>query len=402
MSVAAQLDRRVGAWTAVLVAVLVGLGVAVAPAAPARADLSIRDKQWHLDYLHIAEAQKISTGQGVVVAVVDSGVQADHPDLAGQVDPGVDLYTNDGTAGLEDGDGHGTAMAGLIAAKGGGPTHASGAAPGARILPIRIFRVSDTSVDLISQGIRAAADRGAKVINLSLGADQAIPPQERDAVAYALAKNAVVVAAAGNISAGDTRVIMPAAIPGVIAVTGCDRQGQFWSGSAQGPEAVLCAPGPEIVSTDSPTGYRIGDGTSDATAIVSATVALVRARYPQLDAVNVINRLIRTADDAGPTGRDPQYGFGRVNPLRALTEQVAPVTTNPLGSPGGQPGTGTTAQATGSTTANASPAQPDGSTGILIAGTAGAIVVVIGAAVAYTRRGRRRNAGTAPQPTPPT
>ena len=400
--------RRTPWWAGALAATIVGLFAVMAPAAPAWAeDLQIRQLQWHLDYLRIADAQKISAGQGVIVAVVDSGVQATHPDLAGQVDAGVDLTpgTDDGTAGRRDHDGHGTAMAALIAAKGGGPTHAYGIAPGVRILPIRVIAAKETPPDKVGEGIRAAADRGAKVINVSLGVDGAIQQvprdaqQLRDAVAYALAKDAVVVAAAGNTEAGDHQVAWPAGIPGVIAVTGCDQQGQFWSGSVQGPEAALCAPAKDIVSADSPAGYGRGNGTSEATAIVSGVVALVRARYPQLDAANVINRLIRTADDAGPTGRDPQYGFGRVNPLRALTEQVAPVTSNPLGSPSTSTSTTANASAISAGPGTGTAAQDSGSAapGILVAAGTAAVLLVI---VVIFLASRRRRPATAAAPGP--
>ena len=385
-----------------LAAVLVGLGAAVAPAAPAFADIQVRQMQWHLDYLHIAEAQKISTGEKVVVAVVDTGVEAAHPDLAGQVDVGVDISgQDDGHGARRDDNGHGTAMAGLIAAIGGGPTHAYGVAPGVRILPIRITHGGGALRGDIARGIREAADRGAKVINVSFGGDREVVPQETDAVAYAVAKDAVVVAAAGNTARGDTRVVTPARIPGVIAVTGFDQSGQFWSGSVQGPEAALCAPGPGIVSTDSPTGYRIGDGTSDATAIVSAVAAMVRARYPNLDAANVINRLIRTADDAGPPGRDPQYGFGRINPLRALTEQVAPVTANPLGSPG-QPSAGPTVKASSGATAGAGAAHTGGgpATPVLLGAGGLLVILVVVAFVVVARRGRRPGEGSTVGPPP--
>src|SRR5690606_25976228 len=154
-----------------------------------------------------------------------------------------------------------------------------------------------------------------------------------EAVECALSKDVVIIAGAGNTSAGHRTVQAPANIPGVIAVTGLDQRGDLWSGSAQGPEAVISAPAEEIVSADIPTTprsrYSLGDGTSDATAIVSGAAPLIRSQYPNLDAANVINRIIRTADDAVPPGRDPQYGFGKIYALRALTASVPEVTTNP-------------------------------------------------------------------------
>jgi hypothetical protein len=121
----------------------------------------------------------------------------------------------------------------------------------------------------------------------------------------------------------------------VIAVTGLTQSGEFWTGSSRGPQAVLSAPAEEIQALAPvalyPSGYLIGNGTSASSAPVSGVAALVRAHFPKLNAANVINRLIRTADDKGPKGRDDQYGFGVVDPVRALTATVAPVTSNPLG-----------------------------------------------------------------------
>lgn len=291
-----------------------------------------RDRQWHLNYLDIEAVHRISTGQGVVVAVIDSGVDASHPDLKGQVLPGVrsDGGSGDGRA---DENGHGTHVAAVIAATNSGKNGVLGVAPGAKILPIKASEGDEEAgYEAIAKGIRLAVDHGAKVINVSIAGPLA--GEHLEAVEYALSKDVVIIAGAGNTSAGHRTVQAPANIPGVIAVTGLDQRGDFWSGSAQGPEAVISAPAEEIVSADIPTKsrsrYSVGDGTSDATAIVSGVAALIRSQYPNLDAANVINRIIRTADDAGPPGRDPQYGFGKINALRALTASVPEVTTNPL------------------------------------------------------------------------
>lgn len=125
------------------------------------------------------------------------------------------------------------------------------------------------------------------------------------------------------------KVSAPANIPGVVAVAGVDRAGAVVA-SASGPEVAIAAPGKDIARATKGGGYALGTGTSDATAIVSGVVALIRAKFPDLDAANVINRLIRTADDKGPPGRDQRYGFGIVNPLRALIADVAPIDRNPL------------------------------------------------------------------------
>ncbi|MFI7434371.1 S8 family serine peptidase [Micromonospora haikouensis] len=309
---------------------LAGGGLLTAPA-PARAADTVRGLQWHLDALRIPEAHKLSRGKGVTVAVIDGGVYAAHPDLRGQVLRGTSLSSAVRADGHADPDreGHGTAMAGIIAGRGGGPMRLLGIAPEAKILPVALGAPREWD---IAGGIRWAADAGADVINLSIGAP-GTDPEVAEAVRYALGKGAVLVAAAGN-RRTDQAVPMPANIPGVLAVGATGKDGSRWSGSVTGPELGLAAPGERIISSvpppASPNGYGVGDGTSDATAVVSGVAALVRSRYPRLDATNVVNRLIRTARDRGAPGRDPEYGFGGVNVLAALTATVPEVDGNPL------------------------------------------------------------------------
>lgn len=368
-----------------------GVLVAVAPAVPAQAD-TVRQMSWHLRALRIDQVHKITKGNGVVVAVVDSGVEATHPDLRGQVLKGAAFGAAAASGPTADADGHGTGMAGSIAAKGGGENHALGIAPGAKILPVKVFTkrsFSTQSEDVVVDGIRWAADHGAQVINISLciGSD---PTQGvRDAVAYALSKDAVVVAGSGNRPAGNQDVCSPADIPGVIAVGATDRSGRLWSGSVTGPALALTAPGVEIVGLGSrlsgnTSGYASGTGTSEATAIVSGAAALVRAKFPDLKAPDVINRLLVTADDAGPSGRDEQYGFGRLDILGALTAQVPGVAANPLGGPEASP------------SARRAVAADDDTSGPPIAGLAllgtlvlGIPVLIIMVGVAARRRQRR-------------
>jgi type VII secretion-associated serine protease mycosin len=294
-------------------------------ATPARAD-DVRDRQWHLTTLHLAESQRLSTGSGITVAVVDTGVDARHIDLVGNVQPGIDL-TDPGGDGRTDRDGHGTAMASLIAGHGHGQEGGSlGVAPQTQILPVRQKAADGLDRGETAGGIRWAVDHNADVISLSLhGADT---PDLREAVDYALGRDVVVVAAVG-LPGGLGKVPAPANIPGVVAVAGVDQAGAVVA-SASGPEVAIAAPGKDIAHATKGGGYALGTGTSDATAIVSGVVALIRAKFPDLDAANVINRLIRTADDKGPPGRDPRYGFGIVNPVRALIAEVPSIDRNPL------------------------------------------------------------------------
>ncbi len=305
--------------------------LALVPAAPVSAD-AVRDSQWHLGFLDVAEAHRHSQGEGVVVAVVDSGVDAAHPDLDGAVVPGMDMLNGDGR---KDSDGHGTAMAGLVAARGrSGQTGALGVAPLSTIIPVDAGYPLNTSVD---DAVAWAVDHGAKVICVALGSVRGGPRTEQ-ADARAVAADIVVVAAAGN--RPDTRIIAPARYPGVVAAVGVDRAGNHAEVSVTGPEAVLAAPAVDIVSTDRGGKYQVGTGTSDATAIIAGVAALVRAKYPQLSAPEVIHRMTATAIDKGAPGRDEEYGFGIVDPVAALTAEVPPLAgtgspTPPGGSGGG-------------------------------------------------------------------
>lgn len=312
-----------------LACLLAVFAVTIGATPPAHAD-EWRDKQWHLDFLKVDEVHTITEGKGVTVAVIDTGVDGSHPDLKGNVLKGRDFTGNDP---WHDTAGHGTAMASLIAGHGHGPERRDGVlglAPMARILPIRTITgdaETDTDNPHAAEGFRWAGVEGAGVVSFS-GAAGGL----RDAVSAALESDAVVVSAAGNAVQGDVEVKPPASYPGVIAVSGVDRNGRFTDQSAQGPEIVLAAPAVDIAGAwaGKRGQYGVGTGTSGSTALVSATAALVRARYPDLSANGVINRLIKTADDKGPPGRDPKYGFGVVNPLKALTADIPDIDYNPL------------------------------------------------------------------------
>ncbi|WCN81266.1 type VII secretion-associated serine protease mycosin [Micromonospora sp. LH3U1] len=297
----------------------------------ARTD-QVRDEQWQLDELQAETAWRTSTGRGVTVAVIDSGVDGTHPDLVGQVLRGVDLVGPGGGAG-PDPVGHGTTVAGLIAGRNDDKRGAVGLAPDARILPVRVLDDQNRYDDalIVAQGVRWAVDHGARVINLSLGGSGDSPALAA-ALDYAFVRDVVVIACTGNLAtSSDTKVWYPAREPGVIAVAGLERSSDnLWSGSITGRATVLTAPASGLVGPKPPSGYWRVQGTSFAAPLVTATAALVRSRYPQMPAGEVVNRLLATARDLGPTGRDDRFGYGVVDPVAALTAQVPPVTANPL------------------------------------------------------------------------
>jgi type VII secretion-associated serine protease mycosin len=303
---------------------------AVRATAPQRAD-AIRNDQWQLDEFDARAAWRVSTGKGVVVAVIDSGVDGSHPDLAGQVLPGIDLVQPSGGDGQTDPVGHGTTVAGLIAGH-NDSRGIVGLAPDAKILPVRVLDEANRYDDalVVAKGVRWAVDHGARVINLSLGGTGESPALAA-ALDYAFARDVVVVACTGNLTASSsTKVWYPAREPGVVAVAGMERNtDSLWSGSITGPETVLTAPATGLVGAR-PGGFWRVQGTSFAAPLVAASAALLRARWPNMSAANVINRLVRTARDLGPPGRDDRFGYGLVNPVAALNAEVSNVDHNPL------------------------------------------------------------------------
>ncbi len=276
----------------------------------------MRDAQWHLGFLHVAEAHTYSQGEGIVVGVVDTGVDASHPDLAGNVLAGRD-FTGTGEDGRADVNGHGTAMAGLIVAHG----RALGIAPKSKVLPLR--DTIDGLLGTASTAIEWGIDNGVKVLSLSFVAADTFDLKQ--AIERAIANDIVVVAGVGNRTQFSS-LDFPAGYPGVIGAAGLDKDGSHASISKASRFADLAAPAVDIWSTNTLANggadYRAGSGTSDATAIVAGAAALVRAKYPHLSAAEVVNRLIATADDRGAPGRDDEYGYGVINLVNALTADV--------------------------------------------------------------------------------
>ncbi|MET7833590.1 type VII secretion-associated serine protease mycosin [Micromonospora sediminicola] len=333
--------------------------------------VQVREDQWHLRFLRAADAQRLSQGDGITVAIPDTGIDL-HPDLADNVLPGIDL---DGASdGRQDINGHGTSMAGLIAAHGKSDrTGALGIAPRAKLLPIRSELVAGKGdTDELAASVEWAVTRHADVISISATAGASTRLQR--AIRSALDADIVVVAAAGN-HPENASVGYPASEPGVIAVGGIDRTGAHASASVSGPEIDVVAPAVDIYSTSYGGKYSKGTGTSSATAIVAGAAALIRSKYPNLPAAEVAHRLTATAVDKGPPGRDDQYGYGVIDLVAALTADVPPL---------GFESTGVTAPAP---TAAAPDAGGDNSTARGLA-TLGALLAAGGAYLVWRRRRR--------------
>ena len=274
----------------------------------------------------------LADGQGVTVAVIDSGVDASHPQLRGAVRAGDDLL--DGADALVDCVGHGTAVASVIAARPIAGTEFRGLAPGSTILSMRVSEQVEVvegatagrrgTAAGLATAIRRAVDLGAGVINLSL-VSYRDDPAVRDAVGFAARSDVVVVAAAGNRGASGNPTPFPAAYDGVLGVGAIGQDGRRLPGSQTGPYVDLVAPGDRVVTADPPAGHATRSGTSFAAAFVAGTAALIRQYHPELSAQQVSARLLASADAApGGSGRTGggEYGAGVLNPYRALTDHV--------------------------------------------------------------------------------
>jgi len=290
-------------------------------------DDPLRADQWDLAAMRTPEAWPRATGGGATVAVVDTGVDSAHPDLAGQVLPGADFIT--GVEGpITDPNGHGTHVAGIIAAAAGNGEGIAGVAPGARILPIRVLGANGGGyLSDAANGIVYAADHGADVINLSISSTTSIDAMT-NAIAYARSRGVVVVAAAGNMRANGSPASYPAADPGVIAVAATDSADRVASYSNAGDYVDVAAPGTAVLSTF-PGGYRRLSGTSMAAPHVAGLAALVRAADRALGPDQVEQVIESSAADLGAPGRDDDYGYGRVDAAAALAALPAPAVSTP-------------------------------------------------------------------------
>ena len=318
------------------------------------------DEQWGLRAVRCVEAWARTLGEpSVAVAVIDTGVDLDHPDLAPQLVAGRDLVDMPGAtappgfrfegdfAGRDpipqDEVGHGTHVAGTVGAVTGNDVGVAGVAPGCTLMPVRVLPriVAEDDPDVVravgsatdvAAGIRWAADRRARVINLSLGS-AASTFVERDAIAYALARDVVVVAAMGNEATEDPSY--PAAYEGVVAVAALTRELEVAPFSNSGPHCDLAAPGVDILSTDWDDGYSALSGTSMATPHAAGAAALVRSAVPGLTAPQVREVLQASARplDAGDPLPSPRYGYGLVDAAAAVERAVC--RTGPLDRDGG-------------------------------------------------------------------
>lgn len=317
------------------IALALALPLALLGPGTGRADTIRNQEQWVLDTLSVAQAWRVTKGAGVTVAVLDTGADGSHPDIAGQITTGPNYirHVTPDKVGI-----HGTWMSSLIAGHGHGSGDGIiGVAPRSHVLSVRTiadptehgyrsFRDKPEYQDALPKAIRYAADHGADVINMSLGGRNAAT-SERDAIAYAVSKGVVVVASAGN--DGDlksqkkkssTRFSYPAAFPGVISVAAVTRAGRRADFSDHNESVLVAAPGVDIPGAGPHRTYWIGEGTSMSGALVSGVAALIRSKYPRMEPALVAQAITRSARGRPVAGYDESVGFGRVNAAAALTE----------------------------------------------------------------------------------
>lgn len=265
--------------------------------------------QWGLPRAGFPQAWLRSRGsRAVTVAVLDTGVNGAVPDLAGNVKPGIDLTGS----GLTDVDGHGTAVAGVIAAHANNGIGGAGVCPNCTILPIKVM-ANDGKGDLatVAQGIVKAAQLHAKVIDLSLGGPVGLDALQQ-AVDYATAHGAIVVAAAGNSGLGTP--FYPANYPNVIGVAGTNQGDRLYTWSERGTWVRVAAPGCNVAPL-AKGGYGMFCGTSSATPLVAGLAALAVSYRPHAGVVRISQAIESTAHRIGPSA-----GHGRIDAGAALTK----------------------------------------------------------------------------------
>ena len=354
---------------------LTGIALTALLATPAAAD-TWRDEQYWLDDYGFTTAWETSMGEGVTVGVIDTGIDASHQDLSGQVVGGYDASGTSGTNGttpMGPDPNHGTMVASLIAGHGHGDPPESeeddeddedqddneaseeeeevapidefgtdgilGTAPKAELLSVSVL-LDDSAPNVptvdqqIADGMTWLVDQGADVINISLASSaQDWPESWDDAFLYAEENDVVVVVAAGNRASGSNIVGAPATIPGVLTVAGLDKEGKAsWDASTEGITIGVAAPADPLIGALPDDDYTTWSGTSGAAPLVSGLAALIRSEHPDMPAHQVIHRILETAKDTGNAGQDNLYGRGIIDAAAAVTAEVANVDSNPMGS----------------------------------------------------------------------
>ncbi|MFD5452627.1 type VII secretion-associated serine protease mycosin [Streptomyces sp. NPDC127100] len=332
------------ATTVLAATLLAGTAVCALPAPEARADdggqctfpsKKYEGRPWSLQRVNLDELWEQSKGAGVQVAVIDTGVDVKNPQLTAAVDvsrgknylpaknsKGEEIDRGN-AQGTTDAVGHGTRVAGIIAARPAKGTGFVGLAPEATIIPVKQNDAEGNgTAKTLAESIRYAVDAGADVINISQDTANAVEPGEtlKTAVDYALAKQVVVVASAGNDGlGGNVKVTYPASYEGVLAVASSDRNNERASFSQSNEFIGVAAPGVDMISTVPGGGHCSDNGTSFSAPYVAGVAALLKAKYPKWTAARIVAQIEQTAERSIP-GHDRLVGWGVIDPVKALTD----------------------------------------------------------------------------------
>ncbi|MDK9500641.1 type VII secretion-associated serine protease mycosin [Streptomyces katrae] len=354
----------------------------------------IADRPWALQRVMLDALWARTKGKGVRVAVIDTGVDRANPQLAGALDTGAgrDFIDPRGGDGTNDTVGHGTKVAGLIAARPQQGTGFVGLAPEATVIPIRQNdgQATGNAVATLAQAVDHAVAMGARVINISQDTDAPLTPDSElgKAVQRALAAKAVVVASAGNDGlSGQKHRTYPAAFPGVLAVASSDRNNERAAFSQPGDFIGVAAPGVDMVSTVPGFGQCIDNGTSFSAPYVAGVAALLVAEHPQWTPQEVVWQIQNTAERS-VKGRDDYVGWGVVDPVRAVTQDDGPPGP-PVPDPGPPPAAAPQAAAVPMSETAQERDQRIGTYALGIAGVLIAVVAGTATVVRDARRGRR-------------
>ncbi|MFJ1847266.1 MULTISPECIES: S8 family serine peptidase [unclassified Streptomyces] len=394
-----------------ILAVAAAWSLGIAGVAPSAVAADVQSKQWYLGPMRAEEMWKTTTGEGVKVAVIDTGVNSSTPSLKGQVLKGLDATGAEGDE-TDDYDGHGTTMAELIAGTGRGGG-LKGLAPGAKIVPMRVADTQFQNKHSVNaydtaDSIRAAADSDVKIISMSFGSEFKMD-REIEAVKYAQSKGKLFFAAVGNESKKGNKAIYPAAYPEVVGVAATDRLGKVSETSQHGDFVDIAAPGDDLPFWCDQKFERYCEGnggTSAATAITSASAALIWSAHPDWTANQVLNVLFDTAGRGDwEKGTLSNYlGHGIIRPAVNILKgkgnpgapDISPLTKEKTSGSSASPAPSAPAssqpekkeKADGAVVAGSSKEKDDGSPLGLIIGGAAAVVVLGGGAFALVRKRR--------------
>ncbi|CAH0345139.1 S8 family serine peptidase [Bacillus sp. CECT 9360] len=276
-------------------------------------------KQWYTGKLNLPGAwQQTKGSSSIKVALIDSGVQVNHPDLIGKIVNPYNAITGRSTFPADD---HGTHVAGIIAAT-MNKTGIAGIAPNIKIMPINVFEGEDADIYTVADAIIYAADKGANIMNLSLGTDSESSALEY-AVDYAESKGVLLVAAAGN--ERTFQPSYPAALSQTIGVSATDENDRITYYSNYGKYIDFAAPGNNIYSTITKSTYQYMSGTSMAAPMVTGVSALILSKNPFLSSSQVIDILKKSSLDLGNIGKDTLYGYGRIDAAKSLSNTPLPL-----------------------------------------------------------------------------